>query len=115
MQRTIDDLKNALIFERAVTTHLKRNIADLQKENAELKDRNSTYLLRLKQEEQNREGWQGRALQAEAELALQTERKLLCRGSLEDKLQLANTTEASPVARWSRQRPFLERLQGDER
>jgi len=34
-------------------------------EMAELRDRNSTYLLRLKQEEQTCEGWRQRALKAE--------------------------------------------------
>jgi len=51
-------------------TRLQLEIAELRKENERLKDRNSTYLMRLKHEEQNREGWQGRAHQAEAELAL---------------------------------------------
>lgn len=42
-------------------------IAELRKENAELRDRNSTYLLRLNQEEQCRERWRARALKAEAQ------------------------------------------------
>jgi len=49
-------------------TKLRFDIAELFKDNAGLRDRNATYLLRLKQEEQCREGWQARALKAETEL-----------------------------------------------
>ena len=91
MERT-NDLEKTAIYGRAVTIpELRAEIAGLwaskarlsdegiklrfeidmlKAKNAELRDRNSTYLLRLKQEEQCREGWQERAEQAEAELAL---------------------------------------------
>lgn len=91
MERTVDDLEKAVVFDRAVTIpELQKEIAKLLASNAslsddgakcrfeieglrrevsELKDANSMKLLRLKQEEQYRENWQARAMQAEAELS----------------------------------------------
>jgi len=91
MERT-NDLEKTAIYGRAVTiSDLRKEITRLRASNARLsdkdrklrfeidmlkakiealKDRNSTYLMRLKHEEQCREGWQERAEQAEAELAL---------------------------------------------
>lgn len=47
-------------------THLAHEVVALRKEVAELRDRSSMGLLRLRQEEQCREGWRARALKAEA-------------------------------------------------
>ena len=66
----VPDLKVTITNLRASNDRLWDEGAELRKENAELRDRNSTYLMRLKHEEQCREGWQEQALAAEAELAL---------------------------------------------
>ena len=72
---TVPDLKAEITRLRASNDRLSDDgiklqfeIGGLWKEIEELKDRNSTYLMRLKSEEQNREGWQHRAEAAEAEL-----------------------------------------------
>jgi len=78
MERTVESLEKTVVFDRVVTipclqaridkfmvsnasladdsAKCRLEIADLRKENAQLRERNSTCLLRLKQEEQCREG-----------------------------------------------------------
>lgn len=66
LQEEIEKLRASNTSLTDDATKLRFEIADLRKENAALRDRNSMHLLRLKQEEQCRENWQERAQKAEA-------------------------------------------------